>query len=159
MSLFILSVIICRQYIYNEKERKFVTLSTIKFHNKCVLKVIHHLLTCPAEHQQENVASVNRPLHCTAVLCSSATDGTVSLWDLQSSLSSWVHNESNIEPSALEGGILRDHPQISSEDPMILIQPHQSGVNDIAVCCNGTISACIHTHVMYIIVMLFCSTS
>lgn len=119
MQNFIHGCIICRQYIYGEREKQFTSLSSFTFHDKCVLCVSHFF------HNSKPDCS---PHTLQAFLCSTATDGQVSIWNLNGILHRWMLYHSSL-PTQVGVDKLAE--------PVCVIRAHQSGINAISVHTVG----------------------
>ena len=120
-------VIVCRQYVYDEKEKRFIQLSSLAFHNKCIL-CVSHLFHVPSSQRLDG-------LPCTplAFLCSTATDGRVAIWSLEAILCQWMLQHSSSSTND-QGGLDR---LATTTRPSCIIEAHQSGVNAISTCSVG----------------------
>ena len=118
---------IYRQYIYDEREKQFMPLSSLTFHNKCIL-CVSHFFHVPLFQQQDG-------LPCTplAFLCSTATDGRVAIWSLEGILCQWMLQRSSSSTND-QGGL---DGLATTTQPSCIIEAHQSGVNTISICSMG----------------------
>ena len=110
---YVLSYIISsRIYIYDEVLKSFTLLECIDYHHHCVLTVSNIIL------------SFNDSACKTALLLTTATDGSIVLWPLSSIISKWHDDQ---EKGKEEEAIPTLYPLLSID------QAHQSGINDISV--------------------------
>ena len=155
--LMLYSSVTFRQYIYSEEGREFSELRPPLSHTRCVTVVEHfiHQLTC------SNPEEGDRPARSSAFLCSSATDGKVAVWCLDSCIAEWVHSVTALTGSAATNASQEDSATVraSQEEhfltaktnlagaslstgtgctsPTAVFQAHQSGINDIAISSHG----------------------
>ena len=145
-----------RQYIYREEDQEFSDLQPPLSHTRCVTVVEHFIYrTCSSPKEGGRQA---RP---SAFLCSSATDGKVAVWSLDSCINEWVQSMTALTvPAAtnvpeedtttvrtlqedylltaktsLTGASLSTDTGCNS--PTAVFQAHQSGINDIAISNHG----------------------
>ena len=118
---------IYRQYIYDEREKQFMPLSSLTFHNKCIL-CVSHFFHVPLSQHPDSV-----PCTSLAFLCSTATDGRVAIWSLEGILCQWMLQRS-LSSTNDQGGLDRLAATIR---PNCIIEAHQSGVNAISICSMG----------------------
>ena len=105
-----------RHYVYNADNKCFHTLPPLKGCERCVVTVKHFLHeSCLTEEEMCcGLPAANHP-----ILCSTTTDGTVTLWSIFPLLSDFTRREQS--------------PGSAEQLPLLSFRPHQSGINDLAI--------------------------
>ena len=127
--------------------RDFSSLEEIHFHHRCIL-TLKHIITshCPSERNRDGAGRPGGgptllqqvPPSAAVLLCSAGTDGRVAVWqvDLRPV---WVAGGERQQSNGGVGGGGRVSMASVSEgshhcsQPAAVSQPHQSGVNDMAI--------------------------
>ena len=126
--------LLIRHYVYDDKDGSFSPLPTLKSSNKCVVCVwhfFHQVLVSsqsPIDEGSSEVMKNGTPAP-QPILCSTSTDGCISLWNLSPILMEWrLRGTPDTEPGAVDA------------PPLARFKVHQSGINDVAVqsrCVGG----------------------
>lgn len=123
---------VCRQYIYSEKEKVFSHLQSLQSSENCVLCLRHffheNILPSATHVASDHGNGEAPPCSSYPILCSTSTDGHVTVWSVQPFLSDWIRHllASPARPTTEQA------PQPSAL-PVSRFRVHQSGVNDLAV--------------------------
>lgn len=118
--------VLSRQYIYDEREKAFTQVPSLVFHNKCILCVRHFFHQTRVTPTQE------------ALLCSTATDGRVAVWNLHDTVHQWSPQQPVCQPPSdgrREGG--RGMSVATAAVPDCVFRAHQSGINAISLHAMG----------------------
>ena len=121
--------------MFSEETSTFHPQVFLEYHDRCILCVQHFQI--PNQLSTESIctgASSNLENCVHSFLCSSATDGLVAIWNLSPVITQYLMGTGSLEERT--GAVERSMPK-SSPVPVAVFKAHQSGINDIAIYCEG----------------------